>query len=99
MEIGSEERMIHKARDLSPDQRTAIESLIGQILTEEDDISIKKLAPSSHISPERRKAILAGLEEHFARVDAQRQPVSDEEAEAIVNEALRSTRPNYRPVR
>ena len=79
MGVDSEERMIHKAKDLSPDQRTAIESLIGQTLAEKDD----SCRPGGA----------------FARVDAQRQPVSDEEAEAIINEALRSTRPNYRPVR
>ena len=46
---------------------------------------------------EKRAEILDGLREYFARIDRQRQPVSDEEADEIINEALRSTRPNYRP--
>ena len=51
------------------------------------------------ISPERRQEILDGLNEYFSCVDAQRKPISPEEADEIINEALRSTRPNYRPVR
>ena len=51
------------------------------------------------LAPEQRFEALANLEAHFARVDATRAPVSEEEAEEIINEALRSTRPNYRPIR
>jgi hypothetical protein len=38
---------------------------------------------------------LRALEKRFA--DASLPDVGEEEEEAIVNEALRSTRPNYRP--
>jgi hypothetical protein len=38
---------------------------------------------------------LNALDERFAKNN--RPPVSEEEEEAAVNEALRSTRPNYRP--
>jgi hypothetical protein len=41
---------------------------------------------------------LEKLRQYFTRLDAKRAPVSDEEAEEIINEALRSTRPNYRPI-
>jgi len=50
------------------------------------------------ITPERRREIIEALRQHFEAVDANRQPVSPEEADEIINEALRSTRPNYRPV-
>jgi hypothetical protein len=33
--------MIHKARDLSPDQKTAIESLLGRAIAEDEAISIR----------------------------------------------------------
>jgi hypothetical protein len=39
------------------------------------------------------------MDKYFAKIDAQRKPVSEEEEEEIINEALRSTRPGYRPVR
>lgn len=49
-------------------------------------------------APEERQEILDDLDRYFARIDAKRQPVSEEEADAIINEALRSTRPDYRPI-
>jgi hypothetical protein len=48
--------------------------------------------------PEERQEILDDLDRYFARIDAKRRPVSEEEADAIINEALRSTRPDYRPI-
>ena len=47
------------------------------------------------ISPERRQEILDGLNEYFSCVDAQRKPISPEEADEIINEALRSARSVY----
>lgn len=90
--------MILKAKDLSPVQRLALEDILGQSVSELDDISVRKLSPPPSLLPERRAEILGGLREYFARLDRQRQPVSDEEADEIINEALRSTGPNYRPV-
>jgi hypothetical protein len=90
--------MIRTAKDLSPDQRAAIESLLGRRVLEDEAISVRAIEPPA-LSDERRREVLRGLEEYFAKVDAQRQPVSSEEADAIIDEALRSVRPNYRPVR
>lgn len=91
--------MIHKAKDLSPDQKLAIESLLGQPLSEQDDVSVRRLGPVKQLAPEKRKEILDGMDQYFAKIDARRQPVSEEEAETILNEALRLTRPDYRPSR
>jgi hypothetical protein len=90
--------MIRAAKDLSPDQRAAIESLLGRRVLENEAISVRAIEPPA-LSDERRKEVLRGLEEYFAKVDAQRQPVSSEEADALIDEAIRSVRPNYRPVR
>jgi hypothetical protein len=93
--------MMHHVKDLSPEQRVAVESLLGRSVSEDEAVSIKALNPSaivpSRLTEEERKAALEKLDLYFARVDAQRQPVSQEDEEAIVNEALRSTRPGYRP--
>jgi len=91
--------MIHKTKDLSPDQRTVIEGLLGRPLSEQEEISLHVLPPSKEISPERRQETLDGLNSYFAHIDAKRKPVSEEEENEIINEALRSTRPNYRPIR
>ena len=90
--------MIHKAKDLSSEQRLVIESLLGRAIAEQEEISVRTLPETLPISPERRRAIIEELRKHFAAVDAERQPVSPQEADEIINEALRSTRPNYRPM-
>jgi hypothetical protein len=89
--------MIHKASDLSAEQRMALESLLGRALSDREAVSVRAFEPPP-LSGEERRDILDGLDAYFARIDAKRQAVSDEEAEAIINEALRSTRPHYRPV-
>ncbi|MGO9895481.1 MAG: hypothetical protein ACLPX8_14880 [Bryobacteraceae bacterium] len=90
--------MIRDAKDLSPDQKAAIESLLGRRVLEDEAISVRAIQPPA-LSDQRRLEILGGLEAYFAKVDAQRQPASPEEADAIIDEALRSTRPNYRSIR
>ena len=81
------------ARDLSPDQKAIIESLLGRRVLEDEAISVRVIEQPS-LSDERRLELVRGLEAYFAEVDAQRQPASPEEADAIINEALRSNRPN-----
>jgi hypothetical protein len=90
--------VIHKAKDLSREQRLAIEGLLGRAISEQEDIVVRALPQVSAVSSERRRQIIAALESHFAQVDAQRQSVSGEEANDIIDEALRSTRPAYRQV-
>ena len=91
--------MLHHVKDLSPEQRRAIESLLGKRLSESDDISIRPLHAEPAAAPERRRELLAGLEAYFAQIDNQRAPVSDQDAADVMNEALRSVRPGYRPVK
>ena len=45
----------------------------------------------------RWREIARELTTYFAEVDANRQPVSAEEAESIITDALRTSRPAYRP--
>ncbi len=90
--------MIHYAKDLSPDQKAAIESLLGRCIVDDEAISVFAIHPSV-ISSKRKKEVATQLEQYFAKVDARRQPVSTEEAEEIIDEAMRSARPSYRPHR
>ncbi len=88
-------RMIHKAKDLSPDQKQLIESLVGRRLLEDEAISVRAFSPPT-ISDERRNEILEELKRYFAEVDANRKAVSPDQAEEIITEAIRSVRPGYR---
>jgi len=94
--------MLHHVKDLSPDQKRAIENLLGHPVSEDESVSIKSIRPSAiippQLSPDEREKALDKLRRYFAKVDAQRTPVSEKEEEEIINEALRSTRPNYRPI-
>jgi hypothetical protein len=88
--------MIHNAKDLSPDQKTVIEGLLGRRVLESEEISVRAIQPPV-LSPERRKELVAGLTRYFAEVDALRKPASEADAEEILTEAIRSVRPGYRP--
>jgi hypothetical protein len=88
--------MIRDVKDLSPDQKMAVESLLGRPVSEQETVSVQAFQ-SPATSDQRRQEIVGALRQHFAEVDAQRQPVSDREADDIINEAMRNSRPGYRP--
>ena len=43
--------MIHKAKDLSPEQKVAIESLLGRHVLDDDAISVRVIEPPPLPSP------------------------------------------------
>ena len=87
--------MIRNAKDLSPDQKAVIESLLGRRVLEEEAISIRAIEPPGLIY-QRRQEQTAELRKYFSEVDAHRKPGSAEDAEEILTEAIRSSRPGYR---
>ena len=94
--------MVHRIKDLSPEDVRTVENLLGCSMAEDDFVSIRAIRPSAIVSPrlpmEEREKAIRRLQGCFAKIDAQRKTISDAEEEAIIDEALRSTRPNYRPV-
>lgn len=90
--------MIHNAKDLSPDQKAVIERLLGRAVLDHETISIRAFQPPA-LTEQRRRELAEQLEKYFAEVDARRSPGSEEEAEEIFTEAMRSSRPGYRPHR
>jgi hypothetical protein len=90
--------MIRNSKTLSPEEKAAIESLLGRQLLESEDISVRAFEPAP-VSEQRRREIAEEMRKYFAEVDANRKNVTDDEAEEIINEALLSTRPTYRPIR
>ena len=88
--------MIHKAKDLSPEQKLAVESLLGRQVLDDEAISVRAVeAPA--LSDQQKRELAEDLRKYFAEVDSRRQPGSAEEAEGILADALRSSRPSYRP--
>jgi hypothetical protein len=87
--------MVRNAKDLSPEQRTVIESLLGRRIKEDETVSVRAIEPHA-ASEETRRKQAEQLKQYFAEVDARRNAGSPEDADAILNEAIRSVRPGYR---
>jgi hypothetical protein len=85
------ELVTHKASDLQPQTRAALEAEFGRFLRDSDEVSITTKAPSE----EERQAALRRLEAHYARMDERTKDIPEEEIEEIMLEALRSVRPDY----
>jgi hypothetical protein len=90
--------MICNAKDPSPDQKAAVEKLLGRRVREGEAVSVRAFEPAA-VPHQRKLDIAEELREYFAKVDASRKPVSEEEAEDIITEAMRSVRPGYCPHR
>ncbi len=88
--------MIHKAKDLSREQRLAIENLLGREVLDEEAISVRAIQPPN-LSDQQKHELAEQLCQYFAEIDAHRGPGSAKEAEDIMTEAMRSSRPRYRP--
>jgi hypothetical protein len=88
--------MIRNAKDLSRDQKEVIEGLLGRRVLENEAISIRAIEPPA-LSVQGRQEQTEELRKYFAEVDARRMPGSPEQAEEILTEAIRSSRPGYRP--
>jgi len=88
--------MIHKAKDLSADQRVLIEKLLGRRVMEGETISVRAFE-SPRLSAERRREVADQLRRYFAEVDTNRKSASSDQADEVLTEAIRSARPGYRP--
>lgn len=88
--------MICNSNDLSPTQKTALETLLGRPVQDGEAVSVRTFQPAA-LSHRRKLEIANELRKYFAEVDASRKPVSDQEAEDIITESMRSVRPGYCP--
>lgn len=57
--------MIRNARDLSAEQKLAMEGLPGIAISDREDIGIRAFEYASDVPQLRREEILAGLKAHF----------------------------------
>jgi hypothetical protein len=87
--------LIHKASELKPATRAALEVELGRSLGDDEDVSIMALA--AHDPPVDEARIEAGqkLEGYFAKIDSRRPDAPDEETDAALDDALKKARPGY----
>jgi hypothetical protein len=65
-------------------------------IREDEAISVRAIEPPP-LSDRRRHELAEELRKYFAEVDGRRMPGCAEDADRILTEAIRSTRPGYRP--
>ena len=82
--------MIHKVKDLSPDQKTAIENLLGRSVAEDEAISIRAMASAS------APPWLQGSWESAKRLGLNQ--LSPEEIDAEIDAARKARRNRQQPV-
>ena len=85
--------MVHHVKDLSSDQRLALESLLGRSLREDESVTIRpalvlKGAPSGEARARIAREYLDNLDELARRVEH----VEEEEIDAIIDEAISHAR-------
>lgn len=79
-----------------PTRRQPLKACLDAACLEDEAISVRAIeAPA--LSDQRQQELAEELRRYFAEVDSRRKPGSAEEAEEILTEAIRSSRPGYRP--
>lgn len=87
---------VHKADELAPATRAVVESELGRPLCGDEEVSIMAFLTHEAPSGEARQEAGRRLEEHFERIDQRTKDIPDREMDAVLDEALRNTRPGYR---
>ncbi len=87
--------LVHKASELKPQTRAAIEAEFGRALRDDEQVSITACAAEETSKESSRSAALRRLEAHYARMDEKTKDIPEQEIEQILLEAIRSVRPGY----
>ncbi len=93
---------VHKAASLSAEVLATLETLLGRTIAADEDVSVMAIPPHGAPSQEAREHAVQRLEEMFRVADeraAERADESPDDIEEIIDEALRSVRPRYQPMR
>lgn len=81
-----------KAAELSPAQKAVIEELLGREVSASDTIALRSF--SAEQREQARKALMEWLERRTASAEEAEEPIPED----VYTEAMRSVRPNYRPI-
>ncbi len=88
--------LIHKASELRPETRAAVEAELGRSLQNDEQVSIMALATHEAPTGRARAEAERNLQEHLNRIDQKTNGVLEQEVEDAINEALGDVRPGYR---
>lgn len=88
--------LIHKANELKPQTRTALEAELGRLLKDDEAVSIMAFSMHEAPSGDARRKAAQKLQSHLQRTDKRTGKMSEKQAEAALQDALRHARPGYR---
>ena len=88
--------LIHRADELKPQTRAAVEAELGRRLADDEDVSIMAFALHGAPAGDERDGARQRLETYLKRADSQRARSPENDAEEALGEALRTARPGYR---
>ena len=82
--------MVHHVKDLSADQRLAIESLLGRALRDEESVTIRpmQILDDAPIGEERAR-LFRRYQDHLDQLADRVKDVPEEEIDAAIDEAIR----------
>jgi hypothetical protein len=87
---------IHKAQELPPDTRQAVERVLGRILEENEEVSIMVLSAHEPPTGESRQTLARQLEERMKKTADRVRSIPDDEQEAAIDEAVHHVRSHPR---
>ena len=85
--------IVRNVRDISPENRRSLESMLGEPLREDQKVCIA-IVPVTGPDEDVRRAAFARIEEIFARTDAyaREQGITEKEIDEAVEEAMQHVR-------
>jgi len=89
----------HKARDLKPQTRAALEAEYGRPFREDEDVGLLAFLPHDAPQGEARRESARSLDASLARIEDGLKDIPVDEFEEIFLEAMRAVRPGYQEVR
>lgn len=88
--------LIHKANELRPQTRAAVEAELGRSLKDDEAVSIMAFSMHEAPSGEARRKAAQKLQSHLQRTDKRTGKMNEKQTEAALQEALKDARPSYR---
>jgi hypothetical protein len=86
-------KAINQARDLAPPIKAALETLLGQPLQDDEQVSVRVFHRHPAPQDEAWRKAAHGLEKQLDRIAGKVKDVSQDEMEAAIDEATARARP------
>ncbi len=90
---------IQKAEDLSAAVKSALESLLGRPLQPDEEVSVMAFRPHEAPQGPVRNQLAQRLNEQMDAMAERVKDAPEDELDEILDDAMRSARPGYRPIK